>query len=96
MEKRTNELLQKAIDIMGQDSDLLIIAHKEGQCGAVVHGGTGNIAQAIFSCIHQPDNPTGNSLYQMIKLNAVNILKNPSPYAIDLIDAINNIIPDER
>lgn len=95
MENKTNELLQEALQIMGNDSDLLILCHKNEQCGAVIHGETYKVAQTIFSCIHQPGNPTGQALYEMIKLIVVNILRNPSPFAQNLIDTINNVIPDE-
>lgn len=94
MEQKTQKLLEKAEKIMGKESDLLILAHNDGQCGAVTHGSTDNIAQAIFSCMHQPDNPIGQVFYRIIKLIVLNILNNPSPYADDLINSINNILPE--
>lgn len=33
MKQKTEELLKKAKEIMGEGSDFLIIAHKDGQCG---------------------------------------------------------------
>ena len=89
MKKKTEELLKKAQEIMGEGSDFLIIAHKDGQCGAVAHGDTDTIAQAIFSCMRQPDNPIGQTLYRIIQLNVTNILANPSPYANGLRFDIN-------
>lgn len=96
MEKKTNKLLEQATMIMGQEADILIIAHKDGQCGAVTHGNTDNIAQAIFSCMHQPDNPIGQAIYRIIKLNVMNILANPSPYAVNLTESITNILPEDH
>ena len=96
MEEKTKRLLDKAQSIMGKETDLLIISHKDGQCGAVSHGNTDNIAQALFSCMHQPGNPIGQAIYRIIKLNAMNILSNPSPYAVDLSEAIVNLIPEEN
>lgn len=96
MEKRTNELLQQAEEIMGQDVDLLILAHKDGQCGAVIHGNADKIAEAIFSCMHQPNNPIGQALYGIIKQNMANILGNPSSFAVDLLKTINDVLPDEN
>lgn len=96
MEKKTNKLLEQATMIMGQKADILIIAHKDGQCGAVTHGNTDNIAQAIFSCMHQPDNPIGQAIYRIIKLNVMNILANPSPYAVNLTESITNILPEDH
>lgn len=94
MEHKTQKLLERAEKIMGKDADILILSHIDGKCGAVTHGSTENIAQAIFSCIHQPNNPIGKVIYRIIKLNVMNILNNPSPFAGDLIDAINSILPD--
>lgn len=96
MEKKTNKLLEQATMIMGQEADILIIAHKDEQCGAVTHGNTDNIAQAIFSCMHQPDNPIGQAIYRIIKLNVMNILANPSPYAVNLTESITNILPEDH
>lgn len=96
MEKKTNKLLEQATMIMRQEADILIIAHKDGQCGAVTHGNTDNIAQAIFSCMHQPDNPIGQAIYRIIKLNVMNILANPSPYAVNLTESITNILPEDH
>lgn len=90
MKQKTEELLKKAQEIMGERSDFLIIAHKDGQCGVVAHGETDTIAQAIFSCMHQPENPIGQTLYRIIQLNVTNILANPSsPYVNSLRFDIN-------
>lgn len=94
MEQKTQKLLEKAEKIMGKEADILLVTHNDGQCGAVTHGSTDNIAQAIFSCMHQPNNPIGQVFYRIIKLIVLNILSNPSPYAGDLLDAINNVLPD--
>ena len=81
MEQEIEELLKKAQEIMGEGSDFLIVTHKDGQCGAIAHGKTDTIAQTIFSCMHQPDNPIGQILFRIIQLNVTNILTNPSsPY----------------
>lgn len=92
METKTNNLLQKAEKIMGKDADIFIISHKDGQCGAVAHGNSDNIAQAIFFCMHQPNNPIGAAIYRIIKLNTLNIISNESPYSADLIQSINSIL----
>lgn len=90
MKQKTEELLKKAQEIMGEGADFLIIAHKNGQFGAVAHGETDTIAQAIFSCMHQPDSPIGQTLYRIIQLNVTNILANPSsPYVNSLRFDIN-------
>ena len=90
MKQKTEALLKKLQEIMGDGSDFLIITHKDGQCGTIAHGETDTIAQAIFSCMHQPDNPIGPTLYRIIQLNVTNILANPSsPYVNSLRFDIN-------
>lgn len=96
METKTNNLLREAKKIMGEDADIFIISHKDGQCGAVTHGKSDNIAQAIFACMHQPNNPIGAAIYRIIKLNVMNMISNDSPYSADLLQSINSILPDDE
>lgn len=91
MEKKVNDLLQESLNILGEDSDIMIIAHKKGQCGAVIHGSIDNNAKAIFACIHQPNNKIGAALYRILKLNVMNLLSNPTPYGQDLVNSISQI-----
>lgn len=95
MEKETSKLLEQATDIMGKNADILIVTHKDGKFGVVKSGDADNIAQALFSCMHHTDNPIGEVLYKIIRLNVVNIFANSSPYAIDLMKSINNIIQNK-
>lgn len=88
MQNKTNKLMEQAKKIMGENSDFMIICHKEGHCGAVTHGDTETIAQAIFSCMHQPDNPIGQTIYRILKMNVMNIITNPSPYTVDFVDTL--------
>ena len=94
MEQKTNDLLQKALQIVGEDSDIMIILHKEGQCGAVVHGSIDNNAKALFACVHQPNNKIGEALYRILKLNVINLITNPTPYGQDLVDSLNRMAED--
>lgn len=96
MKQKTENLLEQAKQIMGDESDFIIIAHQNGQCGAVSHGETDNIAQAIFSCMHQPNNPIGQALYRIIKLNVMNMLRNPSAFSCDMIEMIDQILSDNE
>lgn len=93
MEEEINKLLEKAMEIMGDDTDIMIITHKDGKCGAVLHGDTDKLAEGIFSSIHHPG-PLGQSLYRIIKLNTMNLLSNPSPYAVNLSESIVNTLPE--
>lgn len=94
MEQKTNELLEQAIQIMGEDADIMIVTHKNGQCGAVIHGNVDNCAQAVFACIHQTDDKVGNAVYRIVKLNAINLLTNPTPYGQDLSDSIEEAVDE--
>lgn len=96
MEEKTKQLLKKAREIMGDDADIFIIVHKDTQCGTIMRGRPENIAHAAFSCIHLPDNPIGQNIYDIIKLNVINIINNPSPYTSDLINTITNILHDKE
>lgn len=95
MEKKTNEALKQAMKIYGEDADILVIAHKDGKCGSVLHGNGENVAQAIFACMHQPDSPIGREIYRIIRLNVMNILHNPSPFAANLAETVVNMIPEQ-
>lgn len=96
METKTNKLLKGAKEIMGENADMLIISHQNEKCGAVTHGNVDNIAKAIFSCMHQPNNPIGTAIYRIIKLNVLNIISNESPYSADLIRSINSILSEHE
>lgn len=94
MDKRIAKLSKKAAEIMGDGSDYIIIAHKNGQCGGSAYGNVDNIAQAFFALLHQQDGDLAKAVFRIIKLNAMNIVSNPSPYAVDLSNALANVIPD--
>lgn len=92
MEQKINELLKEAFRLMGEDSDIIIIAHKGKQCASVLHSSTDNIAKSVFSFIHQPENKIGQSLYRILRLNVLNMVSNGTAFANDLIDSINDLI----
>lgn len=91
MEGKINELLEKVMTTIDKDSDAVVLVHKGGKCGAVVHGNIEHNAMSMFSCMHQTEGELGTALYNILKLNVLNILGNPSPYADDLLNAINNL-----
>lgn len=91
MEGKINELLEKVMTTIDKDSDAIVLVHKDGKCGAVVHGNIEHNAMSMFSCMHQTEGELGTALYNILKLNVLNILGNPSPYADDLLEAFNNL-----
>lgn len=93
MDKKITKLNNQAAKILGEGADYIVIAQKDGQCGGTIRGNVENIAQAFFALIHQ-DNELAKAVYRIIKLNAMNIVKNPSPFAMDLSEAISNLIPE--
>lgn len=95
MDKMIEKLTKQAAKNLGAGSDYMIIAHKEGVCSGSVYGNAENLAQAFFALIHQ-DNDVAKAVYRIVKLNAMNIISNPSPYAMDLMSAISNILPETK
>lgn len=94
MDKQILKLSKKAEETLGNDSDYIIIAHKNGQCSGAFHGEAANIAQAIFALIHKDNGLLAKAIYRIIKLNAMNIMANPSPYALDLSEALSKVISE--
>lgn len=94
MDKKINKLSKKAAEILGEGTDYIIVAHKDGQCGGNAKGNIDNIAQAFFSLLHQPNGDFAKAMFRIIKLNAMNIVANPSPYAVELSNALSNLIPE--
>lgn len=91
MDKKISKLSGMAAQILGEDADYIIIAHKNGQCGGAAKGNIDNIAQSFFALLHQADGDLAKAVFRIIKLNAMNIVANPSPYAVELSRAISNI-----
>lgn len=96
MKQKTNELLNLAKEIYGDDCDLLIVSRLNDHCSAASHGATDRIAESIFAAINTPDNPLAPVLYRIIKLNVENILKNPSPYTLDLLETFDKTLSDDE
>ena len=96
MKQKTNELLKMAKGIYGENCDLLIVSRLNDHCNAVSHGATDRIAESIFAAILTPNNTLAPVLYRIIKLNVENILKNPSPYAVDLLETFSKALSDDE
>lgn len=96
MDKKIAKLSEKAAQILGDDADYIIIAHKDGLCGGSARGSIDNIAQAFFALLHQQNGDLSKAAFRIIKLNAMNIMANPSPYAAELSEGISNAIPGEQ
>ncbi len=94
MDKKIAKLSKTAAQILGEGADYIIIAHKDGQCGGSAYGNIENIAQAFFALLHQQNGDLAKAVYRIIKLNAMNIVANPSPYAMDLSNALSNLVPE--
>lgn len=91
MEQKINQLLEKALKLFGEDADITVIVHKDGQCGAMIHGTVDNNAKAMFACMHQQNQNIGNALYRILKLNLLNIIGNISPFMTDLLESIKQV-----
>lgn len=96
METKTNKLIQEAERIIGEDGSMFIIFSKNKKYTSATRGNIDNIAQAIFCCMHQPNNPIGAVIYRILKLNVMNIISNQSQYSADLIQSINSILQENE
>lgn len=96
MEKKAKKVLEQAIKIYGDDTDILIIAHNNGQCTSALHGNGEKIADALFSCMQNTNGPIAGEIYRILRLNVMNILYNPSPYAMNLMETIINMVPPQN
>lgn len=90
MEKE-NKTMKKALDVLKENSSALIITNKDGLCGAALRGDVEEVAQALFTCMHDKDSEVSEHLYRILKLNVMNILNNPSKYKLDLLNLILNL-----
>ena len=92
MKKKTEELLQEAFRIMGEDIDIMIVTHNDGKCSASVHGSVENIAKSTFTFMHSPEDKIGQALYRILRLNVLNILGNWTTLANDFIEMIGKLV----
>ncbi len=93
MEQKTEELLRQVRLIMGDDTDFLIIAHKDGHCCAMAKGEADNIAESIYACINQPNHPISSKLTEIIELVVSNLDSDCSPFKEHIINSIKQIYP---
>lgn len=91
MEQKINELLNRALSLMGEESNILIVVNKNDQCGAIIHGKADEVAQSVFACMHHNTASISQNIYRIVKLNTLNILANSSPYTKDLLNSIERI-----
>ena len=96
MEEKTNQLLAQAKKIMGNDADVMIVVHKNGQFSSTLSGNHENIAMAIFTAMHTVSSNVCEALFRILLLNVTNIIRNKSMYMTRLITAINNVMADTR
>lgn len=95
MNNKITTLSEMAEQVMGPDADYIVIAHKKGQCGGIVKGNIDNIAQTLFALIHQQGEDLSKAVFKIIKLNAMNIIANPSPYAAEFLAALTDVTPKD-
>ena len=95
MDKDVRKLLEKVKKAVGESTDILIITHRDGQCAAMTHGNTDDLAHAYFGCMHDRKSNIGSVLYKILKLNTLNVINNHSVFSMDLINAITSHCLDE-
>lgn len=88
--KKMISLQKRALKDFGENTDSLILTFMDDQCGAILHGSVQNLAHSLFALIHDKKNDLGMDLYRILKLVALNIVNNETPYAADFLTSIIN------
>lgn len=96
MQQQINELLRQTQETMGEKSDFIIVTHSEGAYCTIIGGKEENIAEAIFTSMHDPDNSASPALYRILKLVVLNTIRNSSSFAHDLIDSLYKNLPENE
>lgn len=95
MEEKFNKMILRSSKAMSEKTDYLIVSYLDGLMGTTVKGNVNNIAHAFFGTMLKPGDPIGEVLFKILKLNVINILKNETEYANELLTAINNALEDD-
>lgn len=90
MRKAIREIQKVVQKMTGNDVNTMIVTSKGDDCGIVMHGSVEDIALAIFTVMHSPNEGMALDVYRIIKLLTLNILNNESPYSADLASSILN------
>ena len=89
-------MLQNVAEQITEGTDYIVIAHKDGKYGGISKGNTDAIAQAFFTLMHDPKSKAGAALFRIMKLNVLNTLNNPTPFAANLAESIHNVLDKEN
>lgn len=96
MEEKLKEALEQLLKKLSNDADVLILAHHKGSCCAIMHGDSKYVASAMFSCMHiDTEAQLSKDLFNVVKLNAQNILGNETEYSNELMASMLNAMPDD-
>lgn len=94
MEQTLKELVEKISAGGGEDMNFLIVlAQNKEKLGITAQSGDINrIAETLFYIIHQQERPLSMNVYQIIKLIVINMVKNNSAFARDLLTEVTQYI----
>lgn len=90
------KLCKQAKEILGEDADIMILAQKDDQYMCGMLGEADNVAEAYFATMHKAGAPSSIALHRILKLVVMNVLANPSPFAVDLAESIYDILEEQE
>lgn len=96
MKKKMHAIQRNILSELGDDASVLVATVKDGHCGAILKGSATEVAQSIFAIIYGEGSECSMNLYNIVKLLTLNILKNESPFSVDLANAILNVSDVKR
>lgn len=98
MEETLKTLVKQIHSKLGESVDFLVVmGQNKNNIGVTAQGGDINkIAETLFFLIHQQEKDLSMNIYQIIKLIVVNMVKNNSIYAKDLLTAVTQYISLEH
>lgn len=95
MEEKLKKCVSEAFESFDNDMDVLIIAHKNGKCSATINGDESEVAKSIFALMHDRESYMAPKLALIMKLIVKNTLANQSPWAVDLMKSINDLMSED-
>lgn len=91
-----NKLMNEIKETLPDGMDSLVVATNEEQIGTLIKGKVENVAEALFSHMHDPTHENGADIYRIVKLIAMNIVSNRSIYRNDFINSIIGAMPQDE
>lgn len=94
MEQTLKSLVEKIHEDLGEEVNFLLVLNqaKDNKAISAQSGDTAKIAETLFYLIHQQERPLSMNVYNIIKLIVLNMVKNNSVFAKDLLSEVTQFI----